>query len=327
MAAHAEQPPFGVIYGGTAGFRKRLEYCIIFFSLIAGVIAAAAWFVWHDLTWIEVSSFIIGFAVINVGIGMAMHRHFSHKSFDTYPAVRYVLGAFASMACEGSILKWAADHRRHHAQADHCGDLHSPHIDGHCHDVSNWKGLWNGHIGWIFDDTTSDMSVYGQVLDDDPVVMFYDRTRWFWYAASLFIFPGVYGYIFGGVEHLVGAILFGGFVRTFFFLNCVMGVNSIGHRWGSERYPQDNHSKNNFWLALLTFGDGFHNNHHYFPRAAMAAHRWWEIDINGYLIHGLEKLGLAWNVVRVPESVRHPDAGNGEPVRQDNRPPDAKSVA
>ena len=324
MASQAEQPPFGVIYGGPAAFRKRLEYCVIFFSLIAGVIAAALWFTWHDLTWIEATSFLVGFAVINVGIGMAMHRHFSHKSFDTYPAIRYVLGAFASMACEGSILKWAADHRRHHAQADHCGDLHSPHIDGHCHDVSTWKGMWNGHIGWIFDDATSDMSVYGQGLTDDPVVMFYDRTRWFWYAASVFIFPGLYGYAFGGVEHMISSILFGGFVRTFFFLNCVMGVNSVGHRWGSERYPQDNHSKNNFWLALLTFGDGFHNNHHYFPRAAMAGHRWWEIDVNGYLIHGLEKLGLAWNVVRVPENILHPDA---RPSAQDNKPPAARSVA
>jgi stearoyl-CoA desaturase (delta-9 desaturase) len=304
VSVESEEVPFGVVFGGRAAIKKWLEYGLLLGSLIVGSIAALIWHWFHPITWIEIASLAIGFVVINIGVGMCLHRYFSHQSFEAHPALRYVLGAFACMACEGPISKWAMDHRRHHAQADHCGDIHSPHIDGHCHKMGTWRGLLQGHIGWLFDNTTTDATIYGKGLSQDPVIRFFDRTRVFWYLFSLVLFPGAFGYVLGGTEHMIGSILFGGFLRTFVFLNLVLGVNSIGHRWGSERYPEDNHSKNNYWLALLTFGDGFHNNHHYFPRATMAAHRWWEIDVNGYLIHGLERLGLVWNVVRVPPALR-----------------------
>jgi stearoyl-CoA desaturase (Delta-9 desaturase) len=324
MSVSREQAPFGVIFGGPEVVSKTIEYTLIVGSLAVGSVAAIVWALYHPVTWIEITTLLMGYVIINIGVGLALHRHFSHESFKTYPAVRYVLGAFGAMSCQGSVLKWTADHRRHHAHADSCGDIHSPHIDAHCHHTNTWWGLLYGHIGWLFDTTTTDLKIYGRGLSDDPVVIFFHRTRWFWFAFSLVIFPGAFGYVFGGVEHMIGAILIGGFLRTFVFLNFVLGVNSIGHRWGSERYPQDNHSKNNYVLGLLTFGDGFHNNHHYFPRAAMAAHRWWEIDVNGWLIHGLERIGLAWDVVRIPEHIKHGEPG---PVLQDNEPPKERAVA
>jgi stearoyl-CoA desaturase (delta-9 desaturase) len=325
-ASTIEQTPFGVIIGGPQALHKRIEHGVILGSLLLGCAAAGYWYfgLGKPLTWVDVTSFLIGYTIINIGVGMVLHRYFSHKSYETYTWMRYVLGAMATMACQGSILKWAADHRRHHSHTDECGDLHSPHVDGHCHDTDTLAGMFHSHIGWAFDDTTTDTAIYGKGLIGDPVVEFFGRTRWFWYAASVAIFPGLYGYLLGGFDGMVGSILFGGFVRTFVLLNAVLAVNSIGHKWGSERYGQDNHSKNNFWLALLTFGDGFHNNHHHFPRAAMAGHRWWEIDVNGWIIHGMGKIGLAWNVVSVPESMRHPERF---PVSQDNKAPETKAVA
>lgn len=297
--ASAASPPPGVIVGGPDVLRKRIEYGIILASLLLGSVGAVWWMLGHPVTWIEVSSFLIGYCVINVGVGMGLHRYFSHKSFETYPAVRFVLGMIGCFSVQGSLRDWIADHRRHHAHTDECGDTHSPVVDGHCHDTSTLGGLLHAHFLWLFDNTSTDLRVYGKDLLADPMMTFFHRTRWVWPILSLVVLPGLYGYVLGGAEHAWGSILVGGFLRTFVFLNFVLAVNSIGHAFGSERFPQGNHSKNNMVLALLTFGDGWHNNHHRHPRNAYAGLAWYEIDVNGSLIGLLERLGLAWNVVRV----------------------------
>ncbi|MYZ48888.1 acyl-CoA desaturase [Propylenella binzhouense] len=295
-------PAPGVIVGGPEVLRKRIEYGTILVSLLLGSLVGVYWLTQNSLTWIEVTAFLIGYCVINVGVGMALHRYFTHKAFETNAVVRFILGMFGAFAVQGSIIDWVADHRRHHAHTDDCGDTHSPHVDEHCHDTSTWRGLLHAHFTWLFDDTTTDLNVYGKDLTQDRMLVFFHRTRWLWAILSVVVLPGLFGYAFGGVEHMWGAIWVGGFLRTFIFLNFVLAVNSIGHTFGSERFEQDNHSKNNLVLALLTFGDGWHNNHHRFPRNAFAGLAWWEIDVNGYLIVALEKLGLAWKVVRVPKA-------------------------
>jgi stearoyl-CoA desaturase (Delta-9 desaturase) len=129
MSVGRQQAPFGVIFGGPEVVSKTIEYIVIVGSLVIGSIAAIVWALYHPITWIEITALLMGYVIINIGVGLALHRHFSHESFKTYPAVRYVLGAFGAMSCQGSMLKWAADHRRHHAHTDSCGDIHSPHID------------------------------------------------------------------------------------------------------------------------------------------------------------------------------------------------------
>jgi stearoyl-CoA desaturase (delta-9 desaturase) len=153
-------------------------------------------------------------------------------------------------------------------------------------------------MGWLFDDTMSDFDVYAKDLLQDRMVMFFHRTRWFWYCASFFILPGLYGFALGGVEHAIGTILIGGVLKTFLVLNAIAAIASIGHTFGSVRFKMPNdRSRNNAMLALLTFGEGWHNNHHRHPRAAHIGLAWYEVDVNGAIIHALERAGLAWDVV------------------------------
>ena len=121
--------------------------------------------------------------------------------------------------------------------------------------------------------------------------------------------PLIWALVFGGPEHIIGTILIGGLFRNFFFLNFVMGVNSIGHVFGSQRFPGKDSSRNNWFMAWMTFGDGWHNNHHQHPRSAYAGMMWWEVDVNGYIISLWEKMGLVWNVQRAPKYVKD-GAGN-----------------
>jgi len=230
-----------------------------------------------------------------MGTGVGFHRYFSHKSFQTSPWVAYALGAAGSMSFQSSLLTWVTDHRRHHAQSDNCGDAHSPIVDGHCDHPDSLAGLFHAHIGWMFDSTVTDINVYGRDLARDRVIMFYARTHYLWPVLSLVI-PGLIGYAFGGYVDAVGCVL-AACLRTMLFQHSVWAVNSFGHTFGYENYNMRNNSKNNTFLAWLTFGDGYHNNHHRFPRSAYHGLRKDEMDMNGLIITGLSKLGLASKII------------------------------
>ncbi|MDZ7587830.1 MAG: acyl-CoA desaturase [Parasphingorhabdus sp.] len=297
-------PQPGVIIGGPAARAKRLEYGILLSLMVFGSLGALWWTLTHATGWVEWSAFLSGYVIINMGVGIGYHRFFTHRAFETSLPMRYAIAIMAQLACQASVLKWSADHRRHHAFADKVGDIHSPYVDGRGRPMGKWRGLAIAHLGWLFDDTTSDLNVFGKGLIDDPAVMFAHRTRWLWVVVSLIGIPTTWALLFGGPEHIIGTILIGGFFRTFFFLNLVMGVDSVGHMYGSKRFENGDEGRNNWWLALLTFGDGWHNNHHRHPRSAYAGMMWWEIDVNGYIISAWEKMGLVWNVQRAPKYVR-----------------------
>jgi stearoyl-CoA desaturase (delta-9 desaturase) len=158
-------------------------------------------------------------------------------------------------------------------------------------------------MGWLFDKTSSDAKIWAKDLLDDPIVMFFSRTRFFWYFVSVIAIPGLYGLALGGPEHALGAILVGGFLRATIFTQAVLAINSIGHTVGSVRFEQENTSTNNALLAIFTLGEGWHNNHHRFPRSAYAGLAWYEVDVLGSIIGLMEKVGLVWNVVRVKQSM------------------------
>jgi stearoyl-CoA desaturase (delta-9 desaturase) len=302
-AIHNEEPSphaaVGVMSGGWEAVKKRIENTILIGVPLAGSIAAPFWIYENSISWIEITAFLWGYAIIGLGIGLGFHRYFSHKSYKPKRWIAWLLGAAGSMAFQGSVLRWIADHRRHHAHTDDCGDVHSPYVDEHCEDTSTWTGLFHAHIGWMFDSSVTDYKVFAKDLLRDPLVMFFHKTHWLWPALSL-VLPWAYGYALGGVQHAWGCLLIGGCLRTTVFHNVVWAVNSIGHTWGYETYTQGNNSKNNQVLALLTFGDGWHNNHHQFPRSAFHGLTDKELDINGLIITGLEKAGLVSDVVRVP---------------------------
>jgi stearoyl-CoA desaturase (delta-9 desaturase) len=295
-------PPLfnGVRYGGFPGLVKRIENTLLVGIPFLGSIVAIHQITRNGVTGIDLCSFLLFYLLTGLGVALGLHRYFSHKSFETTAAIAFLLGAFGSMSFQGSIFRWVIDHRRHHAHTDEFGDVHSPHVDP-WGDVKNGiSGLLYAHVGWLFDSTTTDAQIYGAGLQQDKLVMFFTRTHWLWPAASLAL-PWGFGYLLGGPEAALSSMLIGGCLRTTVLHNVIWSVNSIGHRFGSEDFRHGNGSKNNLTIALLTFGDGWHNNHHCFPRSAFHGMTEREIDINGWLIAQMEKMGMAWDVIRIAE--------------------------
>jgi stearoyl-CoA desaturase (delta-9 desaturase) len=286
--------PRGIV-AGRAALKKRIDNTFLIGIPLAGSVASIFWFWNHPIHWVEVITFAVGYFVVGMGTGVGFHRYFSHKSFETAPWVAYLLGAAGSMSFQSSVLTWVTDHRRHHSHTDNCGDNHSPFVDGHCDHESSLKGLFHAHIGWMFDDTITDVNIYGRDLVRDPVIQFYARTHYIWPVVSIAI-PWLVGYAFGGMTDAWGCV-FAAFVRTALFQNSVWAVNSFGHTFGYENFNMRNNSKNNSILAALTFGDGYHNNHHRFPRSAFHGLRMGEVDMNGAIIWLLCKVGLARNMI------------------------------
>jgi stearoyl-CoA desaturase (delta-9 desaturase) len=205
--------------------------------------------------------------------------------------------AIGTMAVQGSVLKWVANHRRHHLYADKPGDVHSPHYDGVGNRyVSFFKGMMHAQGSWVFDHVATDAEYYAKDILADPIAMFFVRTRWFWYAMSAIFIPGAIGYAVGGIHTMIGCVLFSGLLRAYLLILVSQLTGSVCHAYGYRRFKVDDASTNEFVTTILTFGEGLHNNHHRFPRDAYISHAWWEIDLNGLIILGMEKIGLVHDV-------------------------------
>jgi stearoyl-CoA desaturase (delta-9 desaturase) len=217
-----------------------------------------------------------------LGVTVGYHRMLTHSSFQTHPAVRFTLLALGSMAVQGGALHWASVHIQHHAMSDREDDPHSP-----------LRGLFHAHLGWMLDGFRSRPAVYGRHLMADPMVMFFERTFMAWIA-----FAGVLCYLIGGWQGL----LWGFGVRVFFTQHVTWSVNSICHTFGKRTFATTDLSRNNWIVGLLAMGEGWHNNHHAFPRSANHGLRWYEPDVSAWFIALLERLGLAWDVKRPTEA-------------------------
>jgi stearoyl-CoA desaturase (delta-9 desaturase) len=262
------------------------------------VLSVPIWMLSQPVIWVEISAFILFYVMTAMGVGISRHRYLTHRSFETSRPMRAVLCFLAVFGGPGSLVMWVADHRRHHAHTDRCGDVHSPDVDDHCHEITSWKGFWHAHLGWLRDDTRSDPAIWAKDLRDDPIVMFFSRTSLFWFFASLTVIPGLYGLILGGPDYVIGTILIAGVLQTAIYSQSILAVNSICHTLGSRRFKQDNSSTNNATVAV-TLGEGWHNNHHRFPRSANFGLVWYEVDVLFGIIRLMERVGLVWNVVRV----------------------------
>jgi stearoyl-CoA desaturase (delta-9 desaturase) len=265
------------------------------------LLSVAAWQVWNEaLHWRDLAIFGAVYVVTGLGITVGFHRLLTHRSFKTGPALRGILAALGSAAIEGPVISWVADHRKHHTFADDQGDPHSPHV-GH---GGGWRGtlrgLFHAHMGWLFIHTERGAKRrFAPDLIDDPVVSFVDRTFLLWAVIGLAV-PFALGYAIGGtlVAGLT-ALLWGGAVRVFLLHHFTYSINSVCHVFGRRQFATDDESRNVFWLALPTFGEAWHNNHHAFPTSAYHGLRRWELDPSAAVIRALERLGLVWDVVRV----------------------------
>ncbi len=266
-----------------------------------------AWQLWGSaLGYNDLFVFAIMYVATGLGITVGFHRLFTHRSFKTGPGVRRLFAILGSMAVEGPVIAWVADHRKHHAFSDQPGDPHSPHVE-HGHGLRGaLKGLGHAHVGWLFIHTDRGRKTrYAPDLIADPVVKRVNDQFVLWVAAGLVI-PFCLGFVFGGGSLFAGftGMLWGGFVRMLVLHHVTYSINSLCHFFGRKPYETGDESRNLAWLAPLSFGEAWHNAHHAFPTSARHGLGRWQFDPSAIVIAGLEKTGLAWDVVRVsPERI------------------------
>ena len=244
-----------------------------------GAIAALFFFSWKALLLAVFLNWVSG----SLGIGMGYHRLLTHRGFKTPQWVEYFLTTCATLALEGGPIFWVATHRIHHQHSDREGDPHSP-IDG----------KWWAHAGWILVGRSMhhDTSTLARYVPDLSKDRFHMTITTYHYVPMIVL--GLALLAFGGIPF----VLWGIFLRTVVGLHSTWLVNSATHSWGSRRFKTRDLSTNSWWVALLSFGEGWHNNHHAHPTSARHGLAWYEIDFNWYGIWLMQKLGLARDVYR-----------------------------
>jgi stearoyl-CoA desaturase (Delta-9 desaturase) len=271
----------------------------------AGFILAIVllWDEWVD--WTSLAVMLVMYCLTVLGVTLGFHRLLTHRSFQTYKSVQYIVAAIGSMAVQGPVMSWVADHRKHHAHTDHEGDPHSPH--GHGGGLKGAvRGLWYAHMGWLFERSgQAEHSRYARDLYEDRGMRVIHHTFGVWVATGILL-PAALGLgLTGTWRGAFEAALWGGPVRIFLVHHVTWSINSVCHFFGSRRFAVDDHSTNVFWLAPLSMGESWHHNHHTFPRSAFHGLRGWEIDPTGWVIRGMRRVKLAWNVVEItPERQR-----------------------
>jgi stearoyl-CoA desaturase (delta-9 desaturase) len=275
--------------------QRNANIAAVIFPFVA--VLAAIPLLWNQLVgWTDLGIMVGVYLATAFGITIGFHRLLTHRAFETYRPVKYLFAILGSMAVQGPVIGWVADHRKHHAHTDEEGDPHSPHVG----EGSGLRGLYHAHIGWLFEENgTADAKRYAPDLLEDPGMRFISRHFLWWVVLGLAI-PFALGYAIGGtLEGALLALFWGGFVRVFFVHHITWSINSICHFFGSRRFETDDRSTNVAWLAVPSLGEAWHHNHHAFPRAAVQGLRWWEIDISGLTIRAMQKFGLAWNVITI----------------------------
>ncbi|HEY0080725.1 MAG TPA: fatty acid desaturase [Pyrinomonadaceae bacterium] len=266
-----------------------------------GALASLFFFSWQAVA----ATLFLWWVSGSLGIGMGFHRLLTHRGFQTPKWVEYFLTICGTLTLQGGPINWVATHRIHHAYADAEGDPHTPR-----------DGKWWAHIGWIMFGTgqqfsTPTLARFAPDLMRDKFHVW--LNRFYWLPITLL---GVVLFALGGWS----LMLWGVFLRTVGGWHITWFVNSVTHVWGTRRFESRDDSTNNWWVAVLSFGEGWHNNHHAHPTSARHGLRWYEIDMNWYGIRTLQFLGLAKNIKVVTAT---------QPVRpaSDKESPDALSQA
>jgi stearoyl-CoA desaturase (delta-9 desaturase) len=299
----ADEPPaVGTVRERTSRISQVVTLVAVIVPLL-GVAAAMGllWdtgFHWSDV-WIMAGLYV----VCAFGTTIGFHRYFTHRGFETTTPVKVTLAILGCMTMQGPITQWVTDHRKHHAFSDHDGDPHSPHVGHGEGALAIAKGFVHSHVGWMFTNLGMEQGVaYGRDLFEDRQIRLIDRLYLVWVVLTLGI-PFVLGYWIGGLDRGFEAVLWGGLVRIFLYQHATFSVNSVCHIWGRQDYVTRDEARNNWAVALLVFGEGWHNNHHAFPASARHGLHRYQLDVSWWIIRGLAKLGLVWNV-HVPDDAQ-----------------------
>ena len=278
--------------------RDKLVTMLFVIMPFLGLIAAVILMWGRGFSWLYLVLMSAMYIVTALGITVGFHRLFTHRSFETSKPIKAMFAIMGSMAIEGPMLRWVANHRRHHQHSDHEMDPHSPHHHGE----GIWgliTGFYHAHVGWIFEHEPSDLSRYVGDLVRDRVLRIISGT-WFVWALMGLILPAILGGLISwSWKGALLGFLWGGLVRVFFVHHVTWSVNSVCHLWGSRPFQSNDLSRNNAIFGILAFGEGWHNNHHAFPTSARHGLRWWQIDFSYWVIWAMSKTGLAWKV-RIP---------------------------
>ncbi len=244
------------------------------------------------------------YVVCAFGTTIGFHRYFTHRGFETSAPVKAILAILGCMTMQGPLTQWVTDHRKHHALSDQPGDPHSPHVGHGDGAFGALRGFVHAHVGWLFSNLGMEQGrEYGKDLYDDRMLRLIDRAYLLWVGLTLGL-PFAIGYWAGGtVDAGLEGLVWGGLIRIFAYQHATFSVNSICHMFGRQEYRSRDQARNNRLVALLVFGEGWHNNHHAFPASARHGLDRRQIDVSWWVIRGLERLGLVWNV-KVPDAAQ-----------------------
>ncbi|MDQ6849923.1 MAG: acyl-CoA desaturase [Actinomycetota bacterium] len=272
-------------------FALYLVVAVPFLAFLAAVPVVWGW----GVGWTDVALFLAFYVISGLGVTVGFHRLFTHGSFKATRPLRIALAIAGSLAIEGPVIRWVADHRRHHAFSDREGDPHSPWRFGDTLPAL-MKGFWFAHIGWLFDLEHTNRERYTPELMRDRDITLVERLFPLWFATSLLL-PGVLGGLitmsWGGA---LSAFFWASLVRIFLLHHVTWSINSICHMIGERPFAARDKSAN-FWpLAILSFGESWHNMHHADPTAARHGVLRGQLDSSARVIWLFEKLGWATDV-------------------------------
>jgi len=236
--------------------------------------------------------FIAFYFACGLSITVGYHRLFSHRSHEaSWPLVLFY-AIFGAGAFQNSIIEWCSDHRNHHKSTDTENDPYSA-----------AKGFWYSHMGWVMIDEENFQNDFSNVKDlqSSKIIMWQHRNIFLIGAISGIILPAMVGFLIGGISTGVGCLVWGGLVRTVFVHHGTFLINSAAHIWGTQPYSEENSSRDSFWLAFLTFGEGYHNFHHTFQADYRNGHKWYHVDPSKWWITSFNLLGLKSNLKSTPK--------------------------
>ena len=265
-------------------------------------IGLTMWGLWGTaVSGIDVGLLVGFYLLTGLGITVGFHRLLTHQSFKAPTPIRVFFAIAGSMAVQGSVIDWVATHRRHHAYSDRPGDPHSPHVDEEGGARGLLAGLWYGHMGWLFAPESTVQKAWAPDLLRDKPVAWVSRAFPLWLVVT-FVAPAALGWILSGsFAGAVSGVIWGGLVRVFVVHHITWSINSICHVFGTRPFESHDEARNNPVMALVGFGEGWHNAHHAFPASARHGLRWWELDLSYLVIRGLKLFGLASNI-KVPSA-------------------------
>jgi len=242
-----------------------------------------------EAPWIALCLCGFNYFIRMFGITAAYHRYFAHRAYKTSRWFQFVLAWLGCSAMQKGPLWWAGHHRSHHRYSDTDLDPHSPHR----------TSFWWSHVGWILSQEHEEIP-WKTIKDyaEYPELRWLDRNHWV-PGLSLAVACFGFGWLFGGGSMALSCLIWGFVVSTVILYHGTFLVNSIAHLWGNRRYATRDDSRNNFWVALVTLGEGWHNNHHHYQSSANQGFFWWEIDISFYMLKMLSWAGLVWDL-RIP---------------------------